>query len=141
MVKKSIIQFEYDWDFLLIGLVTTSRDYQLCWLLNKLLNVGFRKTDNVEMSLKKKNKLLEFCHFRFDDEINKLEFHIIGNKCMGENLVPEYKMIDYLLIIKGYYPLNKKAALLSELKALTSLTTLIEMNAEELISRENLILE
>jgi len=122
-------------------LVTTSRDYQLCWLLNKLLNVHFRKTDNVEMNIKKKNKLLEFCHFRFDDEINKLEFHILGNRFMGENLVPEYKMLDYLLMIKGYYPLHKKNTLIANLKALSSLTTLIEVNAEELMSRENLILE
>lgn len=141
MAKKSIIQFEYDWDFILIGLVTTSRDYQLCWLLNKFLNVQFRKTDDIEMSLKRKNKLLEFCHFRFDDEINKLEFHIISNKSLGENLIPEYRIIDYLLIIKGYYPLNKKTELLSGLKTLTALTALIEINAEELMSRENLILE
>lgn len=141
MAKKTIIQFEYDWDFTLIGLVTILRDYQLCWHLNKLFELNLKKTDDLELNLRKKNKLLEFTHFRFDDDLNKLEYHIIGNKCMGNYLIPEYKILDYLLVIKGYFTLDKKAMFVSKLKSLTSLTTLLEVNAEELVSRENLILE
>jgi hypothetical protein len=140
-IKKTPLDFEYDWDFLLIGIVSAARDYQLCWSLNKHLGIQLVKQKDIELNLKKKNKLVAFCHFRVDDELEKCEYHLLGNKFLGELLIPEYKMVDYFLKVKGFSGGERKDKLISKLKELHLITKVMEIDVEGVKSRENLILD
>ncbi len=122
-------------------MISSLKDYRLCWAINRTLNIELTRQDDLEISNAKKRQEASFNLFHYEDEINFLHYYLIANKSAGAFLLPELKQVDYLLMLRGDAAEETKEELLQQLKNLAGIEALFAANPAELRSKENLILE
>ncbi|MGZ5246026.1 MAG: IPExxxVDY family protein [Flavitalea sp.] len=88
-------------DTRIIGIVAPVKDYQLCWKLNQLLRFDFRNNNDIEIQLKRKNRTYYFSVFEYPQPNTALVHYLYNNGYDGEFLLPEFKHLDYLWLMKG----------------------------------------
>jgi len=148
-MKKIVLTDYADYDFSLIGICCQEDDYKLCWRLNKLLGIDFRRIEDVEIIQLKRKNLSSFPMFRYIEsdtdqeevitEDTELIYYLISNRNGTMNLVPEQKQTDYFLKIHAESDLIDEADLVRKIKELPTVLTAFSINPAELKSKENLI--
>ena len=88
-------------DTRLIGIVAPIKDYQLCWQLNQLLTIDFRNNNDIEIQLKRKKRDYYFAVFQYCEAGNSLVHYLYNNQFDGEYLLPEFRHLDFLYLLKG----------------------------------------
>jgi hypothetical protein len=88
-------------DTRLIGTVAPIKDYQLCWQLNQLLTIDFRNNNDIEIQLKRKKRDYYFAVFQYCEAGNSLVHYLYNNQFDGEYLLPEFRHLDFLYLLKG----------------------------------------
>ncbi|UTW64156.1 IPExxxVDY family protein [bacterium SCSIO 12741] len=138
-MSTSKLEFEYDYDFFLIGIYCHHRDYRLAWSLNRHLGLDLKK-DN-DYKLKSGEEFQYFPLYTFFVESQDLYYYLVGNR--GENgwLIPEKKDVDYFLIVEGLFERSKKEILTQGIAKLKEVLTAVEIDPESLNSRQNLLME
>lgn len=122
--KKYKLTPEPDYQFSLLGIVTSQNDYKLAWLINKELQLALSKSPSLNIFNKKQNISTEFSVYSDD---NKLIIRLIENKKAPFFLLPQFRHIDFFLQIKAgdraYSDLKIKKNLrqISEIQAVFSL--------------------
>ena len=66
--KKLVLELESDYDFKLMGIVTTAEAYRLGWLLHGKLRLFVERMEDVEIHLTKKSTSAYFPFYEFQDE-------------------------------------------------------------------------
>jgi hypothetical protein len=92
---------EFFRDTRLIGIVAPIKDYQLCWQLNQLLTIDFRNNNDIEIQLKRKKRDYYFAVFQYCETGNSLVHYLYNNQFDGEYLLPEFRHLDFLYLLKG----------------------------------------
>src|ERR1700751_813823 len=88
-------------DTKLLGIMAPIKDYQLCWYLNSLMGMDFRINNDIEIQLTKKNRNYFFAVYEFCEPTNSLFHYVYNNRFDGEYLLPEFKHLDFLWLMKG----------------------------------------
>jgi hypothetical protein len=88
-------------DTRILGRVAPVKDYQLCWKLNQMLRFDFRNKNDIEIALKRKNRTYYFSIFEYPEPNTSLVHYLYNNEYDGEYLLPEFKHLDYLWLMKG----------------------------------------
>ncbi|MBS1565714.1 MAG: IPExxxVDY family protein [Bacteroidetes bacterium] len=88
-------------DTRLLGIMAPVRDYQFCWQLNRLFQFNFRINNNIEIQLRKKQRNYFFTVFEYPEPATSLVHYLYNNKYDGEYLLPEFKHVDFLWLMKG----------------------------------------
>ncbi len=88
-------------DTRILGMVAPVKDYQLCWKLNQMLRFDFRNKNDIEIALKRKNRTYYFSIFEYPEPNTSLVHYLYNNVYDGEYLLPEFKHLDYLWLMKG----------------------------------------
>ena len=124
----------------LLGIVAPIPDYRLCWYLNQALNFDFRINNDLEVKLIKKGREYFFPIYQSFEKGGTLSHYLYNNQCEGEYLLPEFKHLDFLWLIKddviSTADLN---ALISSIKSISSIQLITEMNIDKVKNREHLI--
>lgn len=136
-MAKFTLTLEDDFNFLLVAICSHSKDYRLSWFLNQGLGISLVKGEDLEM--KRKSELYSFSFYSFEDPKEKLEYYLIGNKCLNAHLIPEEKQTDFFLQIKGPMQLQMLNETIKKIKDIPVVLTAYELDAYELKSRKNLI--
>ena len=92
---------EFFRDTRLVGIVAPIKDYQLCWQLNQLLTIDFRNNNDIEIQLKRKKRDYYFAVFQYCETSNSLVHYLYNNQFDGEYLLPEFRHLDFLYLLKG----------------------------------------
>ena len=92
---------EFFEDTKLLGIVTTVKDYKFCWNLNNLLELDFRINHDIEIKLKRKRRLYFFSVYEYRDPSSSLCHYLYNNLYDGEYLLPEFKNLDFLWLMKN----------------------------------------
>ncbi len=85
----------------LLGIVSTIKNYQFCWHLNQLLGLDFRLSSDIEIQLTKKKRQYYFSVYEYTEPSSTLGHYIYHNQHEGEYLLPEFKHLDFLWLMKG----------------------------------------
>lgn len=88
-------------DSRLVGIVAPIKDYQLCWQLNQLLTIDLRNNNDIEIQLKRKKRDYYFAVFQYCEPNNALIHYLYNNQFDGEYLLPEFRHLDFLYLLKG----------------------------------------
>lgn len=88
-------------DTRLLGIMAPVRDYQFCWQLNSLFQFNFRINNQIEIQLRKKQRNYFFTVFEYPEPSTSLVHYLYNNKFDGEYLLPEFKHVDFLWLMKG----------------------------------------
>jgi hypothetical protein len=127
-------------DCRLLGIMAPVKDYQFCWHLNNILGMDFRINNDIEIQLKKKKRDYYFSVFEFPVATTALAHYLYNNKFDGEYLLPEFRHLDYLWLLKGDEvnddDLNR---LVSSIRSLASVQLVVELTNEKIRNKEHLV--
>jgi len=127
-------------DTRLLGIMTTGKDYQFCWQLNNVLGMDFRINHDVEIRLKKKKRDYFFSVFEYHEPLGSLAHYLYNNKFDGEYLLPEFKHLDYLWLMKD--DIVNDVALqetIGSIRAITGVQLVVELTNEKIRNKEHLV--
>lgn len=163
-MKKSLY-IEYDFDFFVIGICSTLKEYRLCYYINKQINSQlFRSAQDASMSIDQKgggSKIeLSFPLYEYFNENQQQQWFLVSNKCSYlkksqagsdlftdtqhmrksiEYLIPEHKQIDYFLLVHDGITHQEKINLTGAIKKIPNIVTCYEIDINKIKTKENLV--
>ena len=124
----------------LLGIMAPIKDYQFCWHLNQLLDMDFRINHEIEIQLTKKKRNYFFTVYEFRELSSSLEHYIYNNQFDGEYLLPEFKHLDFLWLMKGdvvtdHFVQQQTNAV----KTINGVQLVVELTDEKIRNKEHLV--
>ncbi|MFN5346558.1 MAG: IPExxxVDY family protein [Bacteroidota bacterium] len=135
MAKKVVqfLDFETEYDFLLLGIYCAYRDYRLCFELNLALELSFEKQDDFEIQVEKKGSAGQFPIFLAENNDGE-QFFVIGNKGNNGFLITELKQVDYFLLVRNNTRYTTSELLTEKIKLINIVSSVQEYFPDELKS-------
>ncbi|MFM7080311.1 MAG: IPExxxVDY family protein [Bacteroidota bacterium] len=96
------LDFDQDLDFLLIGILSGSKDFKLCFEINRLFRLDLTRLDDLSISTGRPGSTTR--HARFVSMKKHLErYYLVSNRDTDNtgSFIPEMRNVDYFLAISG----------------------------------------
>ncbi|MBD1365725.1 IPExxxVDY family protein [Mucilaginibacter sp. ZT4R22] len=138
-MNRKNLKFEIDFDFILIALTTSLKDYRICYLINKSLNFNFVRQDDLKLDIGTAGSEVLFSIYHYSWETTETDFIFIGNKGSDGYLVPEMREADYFILIKNYIDENDLESIISALNKIPEVVAAVKIEPKKIKSRENLL--
>lgn len=132
-MSKFVLDIIEEYDFSLIGISCHSKDYRLCWELNKTLNIELIRSEDY---------LIDESHYPFYeyvDDDNYLEHYFITNRGKAGFLIPEQKKVDYFLLSKGNISDGLTNEIICKINDISVVLTSFKIDPNQLKSKQNLL--
>lgn len=124
----------------LLGIMAPIKDYQFCWQLNNLLGIDFRINNELEIQLKKKDRNYFFAVYEYPEPSTCLKHYLYNNQHDGEYLLPEFRHLDYLWLLKDDVVSDEALQqLIQSIKTVTGVQLVVELTNEKIKNREHLV--
>lgn len=131
---------EFFEDTRMLGLVAPVRAYQFCWQLNNRLRMDFRINNDIEIQLTKHQRNYFFGVYEYRERGNALRHFLYNNQHDGEYLLPEFKHLDFLWLLKGDVVPDEKLALLTgSIRTVPGVQLVTELVQEKIKNKGHLI--
>jgi hypothetical protein len=131
---------EFFEDTRLLGIVAPVKDYQFCWQLNNRLRFDFRINNDIEIQLTKKQRRYFFGVYEYSEANNSLQHFLYNNQFDGEYLLPEFKHLDFLWLLKGDMVTDEKLRdLISSVKSVSGVQLVMELVQDKIKNKGHLI--
>jgi hypothetical protein len=124
----------------LLGIMAPVKDYQFCWNLNATMSMDFRINNDIEIQLKKKKRNYFFAVYEYCEPTGSLSHYIYNNQFDGEYLLPEFKHLDFLWLMKG--DLVQGEALhqtINSIRSIYGVQLVVELTNEKVRHKEHLV--
>lgn len=127
-------------DSRLIGIMAPFKDYQFCWMINNHLGMDFRINNELEIPLRRKGRTYFFSIYEFFEDANCLRHYLYNNKHDGEYLLPEFKHLDFLWLMKDDLVTDQMFThLVDSLKKINGVQLVAELTYEKIRHKDHLI--
>ncbi len=136
-MSKILLSFDEDYEFTLIGISCHSKDYRLCWEINKALSTDLIRTEDLE--IRKKGEVNAHSFYEYIDDDNYLEYYLISNRGNKGFLIPEQKTVDFFIMAKGNISDRHTKETISKINALSLVLTSFSIDPNLLKSKQNLL--
>ena len=124
----------------LIGIQAPMKDYSFCWHVNRELGVDFRANNEIEIQLNKKGRNYFFPVYEYHEPSTCLVHYLYDNQHDGEYLLPEFKHLDYLWLLKDDYVAEEDLQqLIQSIRAIDGVQLVIELTNEKIKNKEHLV--
>lgn len=139
-IDNDALAEEFFEDSRLLGIVAPVKDYQFSWQLNQVLGFRFRINNGLEIKLTKRSRTYFFSVYEYQLPAVILCHYLYNNQCDGEYLLPEFKHLDFLWMIKGE-PVEESELkyLTSSIRSLPGVQLVTEMTNEKIKHKQHLI--
>ena len=137
------LDVEYECDFALFGLVSSTRDYTLAWALNRALRLRLVKQPELLLNLVSSSRLV-FTHYLHATE--SFSCRLLRNRSIAPSnlkkpfLAPDIKEYDYLLAVSNGSGTLADEELLQCLSGLDAVQHACQFDPNTLKYKENLIM-
>ncbi len=139
-IDNDALAEEFFEDSLLLGIVAPVKDYQFTWQLNQLLGFNFRLNNDLEIKLTKKQRSYFFAVYEYNVPAVTLSHYLYNNQFDGEYLLPEFRHLDFLWLIKGDLMNNEELKeLLASIRGIPGVQLITEMTNEKIKHKQHLI--
>lgn len=127
-------------DTRLLGIMAPIKDYQLCWHLNNLMRMDFRINNDIEIQLSKRERNYFFAVYEFSEPTGSLSHYLYNNRFDGEYLLPEFKHLDFLWLMKGDI-VNEESLqqTINDIKEISGVQLVIELTNQKIRNKEHLV--
>ncbi len=127
-------------DTRLLGIIASVKNYQFCWQLNHLLGYHFRMNPDIEIHLRKKNRSYYFPVYQHTVRNSFLSHYLYHNHYDGEYLLPEFKHMDFLWLMKGDNVENDFCMeMIRSIKQISGVQMVAELTNEKIRNKGHLI--
>ncbi len=139
MKKKSLI-YSPEFDFRLIGIVSTISDIKMAWELKQITELEIVRGEYHEIYLEKAAESQLFNRFEAIENNDSLSIYFLGNKSPSGYLVEELKNIDFFIIIKGFEQQEFADDLQKQLKGKPTIQAVFNIDIQTLSSKQKLLM-
>ena len=131
---------EFFEDTRLLGIVAPLKAYQFCWHLNQVLGFDFRVNHDLEIQLTKKLRTYYFSIYEYSNKSGSIKHYLYNNQFDGEYLLPEFKHLDFLWMIRDdLIPDEELNTLMNSIRSVPSVQLVTEMSNEQIRNKQHLI--
>jgi hypothetical protein len=124
----------------LLGIVAPMKDYQFCWQLNHALQFDFRINNELEIQLLKKERRYYFAVYQYQVPNCSLAHYMYNNQFDGEPLLPEFKHLDFIWLMKGDTIIpSQLSELIAGIRQINGVQLVTELANEQIKHKKNLI--
>ena len=124
----------------LLGVMAPVKDYQFCWHLNNSTGLDFRSNNEIEIKLLKKKHWYFFGVFEYCEPTRFLSHYVYNNQFEGEYLLPEFKHLDFLWLMKGDEVSDESLQeTIQTIKAINSVQLVLELTNEKIKNKDHLV--
>jgi len=127
-------------DTRLLGITATIKNYRFCWHINNSLNYRFRLNPEIEVHLMRKDRSYYFSVYEHTVCNSYITHYIYQNYHDGEYLLPEFKHMDFLWLIKNDSAnVNLCTELIANIRRLNGVLLIAELTNEKIRNKNHLI--
>jgi hypothetical protein len=127
-------------DTRLLGIMAHMKDYQFCWNLNQIIGYDFRINNELEIQLKKRERNYFFAVYEFAEPSTCLKHYLYNNQFDGEYLLPEFKHLDFLWLLKDDFVSDEKLQhLIQSIRTVNGVQLVVELTNEKIRNKEHLV--
>lgn len=99
-MKKSKLIIDYEFDFELLGLISSAKGYKLAWEINQALNIQLVKQPDLVVGFRN-NEERSFSFYSYQTQLNRLK--MFKNKPSDPDagkyfLIPEFPHYDFIIL-------------------------------------------
>lgn len=120
--KVHKLKVDTQFPFRTIGISSHENDYRLIWAINTKLHTAFVRIDNFR-ALDANGTENEFSRYFFEDQDRYFACYIISNRCDNGYMIPEYRMVDYFMFLKGEIESGFPDEMIRQLKQVEIIST------------------
>lgn len=127
-------------DTRLLGITAPVKNYQFCLQLNNLLGYQFRLNPGLEIHLRRKDRSYYFSIYESKEPNSFLAHYLYHNQFDGEYLLPEFKHMDFLWLMKGDLVDDTKCNWIKQsVKNLAGVQLVAELTNEQIKNKGNMV--
>ena len=127
-------------DTRLLGIMSAVKDYQFCWYLNNTMGLDFRTNNDIEIQLTKKKRNYFFTVYEYSEPTGSLSHFIYNNQFDGEYLLPEFRHLDFLWLMKGDEVKDDALQqMIASLRTINGIQLVVELTNEKIKNKEHLV--
>lgn len=127
-------------DTRLLGVMAPVKDYQFCWHLNTSIGLNFRNNNDIEIKLLKKKRWYFFGVYEYCEPTRFLAHYVYNNQFDGEYLLPEFKHLDFLWLMKGDEVSDDSLQeTIQTIRTINSVQLVVELTNEKIRNKEHLV--
>ena len=124
----------------LLGIIAPMKDYQFCWQLNQLLGIDFRINNEIEIQLQKKQRSYFFAIYEYNEPATCLKHYLYNNHHDGEYLLPEFKHLDFLWLLKDDVVSDESLDhLVQSIRTVNGVQLVVELTNQKIRNKEHLV--
>jgi hypothetical protein len=141
LMKTTKLILSYEFDFFLIGLTASVKEYKLAWALNNRLQIDLTK--NMDLTIETNNGKLTFLNYLFETE--HCIFRLLKNKSIHEGagtrafLAPELSHYDFFFLMEGTHGDWSDIHLTSLLREIPQVQLATRIEVDKIKSKENFL--
>lgn len=139
-MKKSKLVIDYEFDFELVGLISSAKGYKLAWELNQALGIHLVKQPDLVVGFKN-NEEKSFSFYDYQTQFNRLKM-FKNRPADGDAgkyyLIPEFPHYDFI-ILTDMEEQQSHQQLIHSIKSITSIQLAAPIPLEGLKSKSNFI--
>ena len=126
--------------FRLLGIMAPVKDYQFCWHLNNNIGLDFRVNNEIEIKWLKKRRWYYFSVYEYEEPTRFLSHYVYNTQFDGEYLLPEFKHLDFLWLMKGDEVSDESLQeTIQTIRSINSVQLVTELSVSQIKNKENLI--
>ena len=138
-MKKNKLVIEYDFDFELLGILSSARGYKLAWEINQALGIQLVKQQDLVVGFKNSEEK-SFSFYAHETQLNRLK--LFKNKPVDGDagkyfLTPEFPHFDFIILIQMEEP--ERIKFIEQIKHIPSIELVATIPLEGLKSKSNFI--
>ena len=140
ILDKQQLTEDFFEDTRLLGIMAPVKDYQFCWHLNSNIGLNFRVNNDIEIKLTRKKRWYYFGVYEYCEPTRFLSHYVYNNQFDGEYLLPEFKHLDFLWLMKGDEVSDESLnETIQIIKGINNVQLVTELAAGQIKNKENLV--
>lgn len=140
ILDKQQLTEDFFEDTRLLGIMAPVKDYQFCWHLNSSIGLNFRVNNDIEIRLTRKKRWYYFGVYEYCEPTRFLSHYVYNNQFDGEYLLPEFKHLDFLWLMKGDEVSDESLnETIQIIKGINNVQLVAELATGQIKSKENLV--
>jgi hypothetical protein len=124
----------------LLGIMAPLKNYFFCWQVNNVLGVEFRLNSDAELHLRKSRRDYYFNLYEWTEPESYLTHYIYHNQNDGNFLLPEFKNMDFLWLMKGDMVEDEKiGTIATRIRNISGVQLVAELTSEQIKNKGNMM--
>ena|ERR1041385_4143327 len=124
----------------LLGIMAPVKDYHFCWHINSSMGIDFRMNNEIEIQLTRKERNYFFAVYEYCEPTGSLWHYMYNNQFDGEYLLPEFRHLDFLWLMKGdEVKEDKMEQTLNLIRSIAGVQLVSELTHEKIKNKEHLV--